>query len=44
MPVELLGPLDETVGHAQYIRVADDGGMEAGTDPRADGAAFVGAG
>ena len=42
MPVELLEPVDETVGHAQYVRIGADGELEAGSDPRADGAAFVG--
>lgn len=42
MPLELLKPVDETVGHAQYIRIHTDGTLEAGTDPRADGAAFAG--
>jgi gamma-glutamyltranspeptidase/glutathione hydrolase len=41
MPVELLEPVDETVGHAQYIRIATGGAMEAGSDPRADGAGMV---
>jgi len=41
-PVELLEPVDETVGHVQYVRIDADGELEAGTDPRADGAAFVG--
>jgi gamma-glutamyltranspeptidase len=37
MPVELLEPVDGTVGHAQYIRITADGAMDVGTDPRADG-------
>ena len=41
MPVELLDAFDETVGHAQYVRIAVDGAMEAASDPRADGAADV---
>lgn len=41
MPVELLEPLDETVGHAQYIRIAADGALEAASDPRADGMGAV---
>jgi gamma-glutamyltranspeptidase/glutathione hydrolase len=41
MPIELLEPVDESVGHAQYIRILADGTLEAGTDPRADGAAVV---
>ncbi len=40
-PVELLEPADQTVGHAQYVRIGADGELEAGSDPRADGAAFV---
>ena len=43
MPVETLEPLDDTVGHAHYVRIAADGALEAATDPRADGAAYVGA-
>ena len=35
----LLGELDDGVGHAQLIRVADDGTLVAATDPRADGEA-----
>jgi gamma-glutamyltranspeptidase/glutathione hydrolase len=41
MPVELLERLDESVGHAQYIRVAEDGSLEAASDPRADGTGLV---
>lgn len=41
MPVEILKAFDESVGHAQYIRIAEDGAMDAGTDPRADGAGVV---
>lgn len=37
----ILGPLDEGVGHAHLIRVADDGAFEVATDPRADGAVAV---
>lgn len=39
--VETVGQLDESVGHAQLIRVRDDGAIEAGSDPRADGRAGV---
>lgn len=42
MPLEMLEAVDETVGHAQYVRIAENGMMEAGSDPRADGAAFLG--
>ena len=38
--VEWLGELDENVGHAQAIALAD-GGFLAGSDPRADGSAVV---
>lgn len=34
-------PLDERVGHAQVVRVAGDGTLEAASDPRSDGAAQV---
>ncbi len=34
-----LGELDDGVGHAQLVRVADDGTFIAATDPRADGEA-----
>ena len=33
----VLGERDDAVGHAQLIRVADDGTLVAATDPRADG-------
>jgi gamma-glutamyltranspeptidase len=39
--VETVGALDEDVGHAQLIRVRDDGAFEAGSDPRADGGVGV---
>jgi gamma-glutamyltranspeptidase len=35
----LLGELDDGVGHAQLLRVAEDGTLVAATDPRADGEA-----
>jgi len=35
----LLGEWDDGVGHAQLIRVAEDGTLIAATDPRADGEA-----
>jgi gamma-glutamyltranspeptidase/glutathione hydrolase len=37
--ITLLGERDDRVGHAQLIRVADDGTLVAATDPRADGEA-----
>ncbi len=40
--VDLLEPLDESVGHAHLITVGPDGTFEAGTDPRADGGVAVG--
>ncbi|MGH2652538.1 MAG: gamma-glutamyltransferase, partial [Actinomycetota bacterium] len=40
--ITLLGDRDEGVGHAQLIRVADDGTLVAATDPRADGGAAAG--
>jgi gamma-glutamyltranspeptidase/glutathione hydrolase len=33
--------LDERAGHAQVVRVAGDGALEAASDPRSDGAAQV---
>jgi gamma-glutamyltranspeptidase len=33
---------DSSVGHAHLIRLDPDGSLEAGTDPRADGAALAG--
>jgi gamma-glutamyltranspeptidase/glutathione hydrolase len=33
---------DSSVGHAHLIRLNPDGSLEAGTDPRADGAALAG--
>ncbi len=41
MPLEMLARLDESVGHAQYARVAGNGVLEAASDPRADGAGLV---
>jgi gamma-glutamyltranspeptidase/glutathione hydrolase len=32
---------DELVGHANLVIVAADGGLDAGSDPRSDGAASV---
>lgn len=37
--VEIVGQLDEDVGHAHLIRVLEDGAFEAGSDPRSDGGA-----
>jgi gamma-glutamyltranspeptidase/glutathione hydrolase len=39
--VDPLGELDEETGHAHLIRVALDGTLEAGSDPRADGGVAV---
>ena len=41
MPVERLEAVDETAGHARYVRLAANGAMEAAGDPRADGEAVV---
>jgi len=38
----VLGELDESVGHAQLVRIGEDGTLEAATDPRADGEARAG--
>ncbi|MGH2660490.1 MAG: gamma-glutamyltransferase, partial [Actinomycetota bacterium] len=38
----VLGGLDEGVGHAHLVRMGEDGGLEAATDPRADGEARAG--
>jgi gamma-glutamyltranspeptidase/glutathione hydrolase len=38
-PVMVAGPWEEAVGHAQAIRIRDDGSFEGGADPRGDGAA-----
>jgi gamma-glutamyltranspeptidase/glutathione hydrolase len=38
-PVVMAGPWEEAVGHAQAIRILDDGSFEGGADPRGDGAA-----
>jgi gamma-glutamyltranspeptidase/glutathione hydrolase len=37
--IEIVGQLDEDVGHAHLIRVLEDGTIEAGSDPRSDGGA-----
>jgi gamma-glutamyltranspeptidase/glutathione hydrolase len=41
MPVGLLEDFDETVGHAQYVLIDEDGPVEAASDPRADGSGAV---
>ncbi len=38
----VLNELDEGVGHAQLVRVGEDGTLDAATDPRADGEARTG--
>ncbi|WP_406402210.1 gamma-glutamyltransferase family protein [Streptomyces uncialis] len=38
---EVLAELDEQVGHGQVVRRREDGGFDAGTDPRSDGAVAV---
>jgi gamma-glutamyltranspeptidase len=40
--VDVAPDLTDEVGHAQAIRVASDGTLEAATDPRADGSAAAG--
>ena len=37
--IDFLAERSEAVGHSQPIRIYDDGGLEAGSDPRADGLA-----
>jgi gamma-glutamyltranspeptidase/glutathione hydrolase len=37
-----VGPLDGSVGHAHLLLARDDGTLEAGSDPRADGEAAAG--
>jgi gamma-glutamyltranspeptidase/glutathione hydrolase len=39
--VDPIDELDEGVGHAHLITIDTDGGLDAGTDPRADGAALA---
>ena len=39
--VETVPRLDERMGHAHAIAVRSDGSLEAGSDPRSDGAALV---
>ncbi len=40
--VDLVGPLDESTGHAQAVLVAPDGSLRAASDPRCDGTAVCG--
>jgi gamma-glutamyltranspeptidase/glutathione hydrolase len=40
--LEILGEVDEGVGHAHLITIAADGTLEVATDPRADGDAAAG--
>jgi gamma-glutamyltranspeptidase/glutathione hydrolase len=40
-PVMRAGAFEEAMGHAQAIRVSDDGSFEGGADPRGDGAAVA---
>ena len=37
--VRVLGPWDETMGHAQLLLRREDGSWEAAADPRGDGSA-----
>lgn len=39
--VEPCGPLDRAVGHAQLLVLDEDGGLAAGSDPRADAGALA---
>ena len=41
MPLDMLASRDETVGHAQYVRLGADEGLGAAADPRADGTGLV---
>jgi gamma-glutamyltranspeptidase len=38
--VDMLGPMDRAVGHAQLLRT-EGGTLVAGSDPRADGGAMA---
>jgi gamma-glutamyltranspeptidase/glutathione hydrolase len=40
-PVVMAGAWEEAMGHAQAIRLLDDGSFEGGADPRGDGAAVA---
>jgi gamma-glutamyltranspeptidase/glutathione hydrolase len=40
-PVMLTGAFEEAMGHAQAIKILDDGSFEGGADPRGDGAAVA---
>ena len=39
-PVKMLPAWDDNVGHAQAIRITEDGWLEGGADPRGDGVAL----
>ena len=39
--VAMAGAWEEAMGHAQAIRILDDGSLEGGADPRGDGAAVA---
>jgi len=39
--IETVGELDGAVGHAHLLLVDEDGGLEVGSDPRADGGTAV---
>lgn len=41
LPLTVLPDLDDSLGHAQLIVRADDGGLAAASDPRSEGAAVV---
>ena len=38
LPVKRTGVRDERMGHANAVRLTADGGLEASSDPRSDGA------
>jgi gamma-glutamyltranspeptidase len=40
--LEAVPPTTEALGHAHLIRIRSDGGLDAGSDPRADGGAAAG--
>jgi gamma-glutamyltranspeptidase/glutathione hydrolase len=41
MSVTVLDDLDETIGHAQYVFVGEEGPKDATSDPRSDGSSVV---
>lgn len=41
-PLHRLPDETEDVGHAQLVRISPDGGFQAASDPRSDGAAAAG--